>query len=66
MAKLWTSVVRGGPKKLDRKERINSDKLKSKGKHNMVIIAAIMRKLLHLCFAIIKTNTPFNFISKNL
>jgi transposase len=45
-----------------------SDKLKSKGKHNMVIIAAIMRKLLHLCFAIIKTNTPFNsnFISKNL
>ena len=42
-----------------------SDKLKSKGKHNMVIIAAIMRKLLHLCFAIIKTNSPFNpnFIS---
>jgi hypothetical protein len=26
----------------------------------MVIIGAIMRKLLHICFAIIKTNTPFN------
>ena len=34
-----------------------SDKLKSKGKHNMVIIAAIMRKLLHICFAIIKSNS---------
>ena len=41
-----------------------SDKLKSKGKHNMVIIAAIMRKLLHICFAIIKNNSAFdpNFI----
>ena len=37
-----------------------SNKLKSKGKHNMVIIAAVMRKLLHLCFAIIKSNSPFN------
>ena len=41
-----------------------SDKLKSKGKHNMVIIAAIMRKLLHICFAVIKNNSAFdpNFI----
>ena len=37
-----------------------SNKLKSKGKHNMVIIAAVMRKLLHLCCAIIKSNSPFN------
>ena len=37
-----------------------SNKLKSKGKHNMVIIAAVMCKLLHLCFAIIKSNSPFN------
>ena len=37
-----------------------SNKLKSKGKHNMVIIAAVMRKLLHLCFAIIKSNSTFN------
>ena len=36
-----------------------SNKLKSKGKHNMVIIAAIMRKLLHLCFTIIKSNSSF-------
>ena len=36
-----------------------SNKLKSKGKHNMVIIAAVMRKLLHLCFAIIKSNSTF-------
>ena len=26
----------------------------------MVIIGAIMRKLLHICFAVIKTNMPFN------
>ena len=36
-----------------------AQKLKAKGKHNMVIIAAIMRKLLHLCFAIIKSNSSF-------
>ncbi len=41
-----------------------SDKLKSKGKYNMFIIAAIMRKLLHTCFAVIKNNSAFdpNFI----
>jgi len=41
-----------------------SNKLKSRGKHNMVIIAAIMRKLLHICFAVIKNNSAFdpNFI----
>jgi len=41
-----------------------SDKLKSKGKHNMVIITAIIRKLLHICFAVIKNNSAFdpNFI----
>ena len=45
-----------------------SNKLKSEGNHNVVIIAAIMRKLLHLCFTIIKSNTPFihNFKTSNL
>ena len=36
-----------------------SNKLKSKGKDNMVIIAAVMRKLLHICFAVIKSNSAF-------
>lgn len=34
--------------------------LKSKGKNGKVIIIAVMRKLLHLIFAIIKKSSPFN------
>jgi transposase len=37
-----------------------SDKLKRKGKHNMVIIIAVMRKLLHIIFGILKSKAPFN------
>jgi transposase len=37
-----------------------SDKLKRKGKHNMVIIIAVMRKLLHIIFGILKSKTLFN------
>jgi transposase len=37
-----------------------AQKLTKKGKHTMVIIAAIMRKLLHIVFGIIKHKTPFN------
>jgi transposase len=37
-----------------------SQKLARKGKHTMVIIGAIMRKLLHICFGILKNKTPFN------
>ncbi len=37
-----------------------SEKLKRKGKHNMVIIIAIMRKLLHVIFGVLKSKTPFN------
>lgn len=37
-----------------------AEKLKRKGKHVMVIIGAIMRKLLHIIFAILKHNTAFN------
>ena len=37
-----------------------AQKLAKKGKHTMVIIGAIMRKLLHIVFGIIKHKTPFN------
>ena len=37
-----------------------AEKLKRKGKHVMVIIGAIMRKLLHIIFAVLKHNTAFN------
>ena len=35
-------------------------KLEKKGKHTMVIIGAIMRKLLHICFGVLKYKTNFN------
>jgi len=35
-------------------------KREKKGKHTMVIIAAIMRKLLHICFGILKHKIAFN------
>ena len=35
-------------------------KLAKNGKHVMVIIAAIMRKLLHICFGILKHKVAFN------
>lgn len=37
-----------------------SQKLLNKGKPAKVIIIAIMRKLLHIIFGIVKNNTPFN------
>lgn len=37
-----------------------ADKLKSKGKSTMIIIGAVMRKLLHIIFGVIKHQTPFN------
>ncbi len=37
-----------------------AEKLECKGKHTMVIIGAIMRKLLHMIFAILKYETAFN------
>lgn len=36
------------------------DRLRARGKHKMVIIAAAMRKLVHLAFGVLKTGTPFN------
>ncbi len=36
-----------------------SNRLKEKGKHNMAIIAAIMRKLLHIVYGVLKSNQPF-------
>ena len=37
-----------------------SEKLKRKGKHNMVIIIAVMRKLLHIIYGVLKHKTSFN------
>jgi len=37
-----------------------AQKLAKNKKHIMVIIGAIMRKLLHICFGILKYKTPFN------
>jgi transposase len=37
-----------------------SQKLGSKGKTTKVIIVAIMRKLLHIVFGVVKHNTSFN------
>ncbi len=37
-----------------------AERLKAAGKNNMVIIGAIMRKLLHLVYGILKSRTPFN------
>lgn len=39
--------------------RAFAKKMTKKGKHSMVIIGAIMRKLLHIVFGIIKDKTPF-------
>ncbi|AIL13650.1 hypothetical protein IM40_09400 (plasmid) [Candidatus Paracaedimonas acanthamoebae] len=35
-------------------------KIEKKGKHTMVIIKDIMRKLLHICFGALKHKTTFN------
>jgi transposase len=37
-----------------------AQKLAKKGKHTMVIIGAIMRKLLHIIFGVLKHKLPFN------
>jgi len=36
-----------------------SARLSKKGKHSMTIIAAVMRKLLHIIFGVLKTQKPF-------
>ena len=37
-----------------------SAKLRAAGKHNMVIIAAVMRKLLHVAYGVLKSQRPFD------
>lgn len=37
-----------------------TDRLSEKGKPKMVIVVAAMRKLLHIIYGILKTQTPFN------
>ncbi len=36
------------------------ERLKERGKHNMVIIAAVMRKLLHIAYGVLKNKTAFD------
>jgi transposase len=35
------------------------DRLRTRGKHRMVIVGAVMRKLIHLAFGVLKTGQPF-------
>ena len=37
-----------------------ADRLKQRGKHNMEIIVAVMRKLIHIAFGIVQNQTPFD------
>jgi transposase len=41
------------------------ERMKAEGRHSMVIIGAIMRKLLHLAYGVLKTGKPFdpNYLS---
>ena len=36
------------------------DRLAERGKEKMVIIGAAMRKLLHICYGVLKNQTPFD------
>jgi transposase len=37
-----------------------SAKLRAAGKHPMVIVAAVMRKLLHVAYGVLKSQRPFD------
>ena len=37
-----------------------AERLRARGKHKMVIIAAAMRKLVHIAFGVLKSGKPFN------
>ena len=37
-----------------------ADRLKKAGKPNMVIVAAVMRKLLHIIYGVLKSGKPFD------
>ena len=37
-----------------------SARLRSTGKHNMVVVAAVMRKLLHIVYGVLKSQHPFD------
>ena len=40
--------------------RAMGERLRERGKHNMAIIAAAMRKLIHIAFGVLKSGQPFN------
>lgn len=37
-----------------------AERLRAKGKHPRAIVGAVMRKLMRILFAVVKTNTPYN------
>jgi transposase len=37
-----------------------AERLRARGKHKMVVIAAAMRKLIHIAFGVLKSGKPFN------
>ena len=36
------------------------DRLKERGKEKMVVVGAAMRKLLHICYGVLKSGRPFD------
>ncbi|MCS3685225.1 transposase, partial [Salinibacter ruber] len=36
------------------------ERLKKRGKKKMVVIGAAMRKLLHICYGVLKSDRPFD------
>ncbi len=40
--------------------RVFGERLRQRGKHNMIIIGAIMRKLLHIVYGVLKSGKPFD------
>jgi transposase len=40
--------------------RVFADRLRERGKHKMVIVGAVMRKLLHIVYGVLKSQRPFD------
>jgi len=40
--------------------RVFADRLRERGKHKMVIVGAVMRKLLHIVYGVLSSGMPFD------
>ena len=58
-AKLYMSAMVG--LKHNKDIMAQKDRLVKSGKNAMQIIGAAIRKLVHICFGVIKTQTPYEF-----